>query len=124
MDRRNLDTDAFVLERTQRELAAESVLADVAASLLPSRSHDAAPRASLPALPPAGVTVGADTLAPGLQQDQDVPSATSSAGVVFGLAAGLWAARAAGIRDARKRTSQSPFFRGKSLDLRPRNQVW
>jgi hypothetical protein len=119
MDRRNLDRDAFALERTQRELAAESVLADVAASLLPSRRHDAAPRASLPALPPAGVTVGADALDPGLQQDQDVPSATSAAGVVFGLAAGLWAARAAGIRDARKRTSRSPFSRLKSLDFRP-----
>ena len=45
------------------------------------------------------------------QHDQDLPSSASAAGlVVFGLAAGLWAAGASGILDARKRTVGEPGF--------------
>ncbi len=87
MDRPNLYADAFVLARPRRELAADSVLDDVAANLLLSRGQDGAAPASAPALPPTGVTVALDATGPGLQLDQDVPSATSAAGlVVFGLA--------------------------------------
>ncbi|MFI5259425.1 MAG: MBG domain-containing protein, partial [Candidatus Limnocylindrales bacterium] len=125
MDRQNLHADAIVLARTRRGLVAESVLDDVAANLLLARGEDGAAPASVPALPPTGVTVALDATGPGLQQDQDVPSATSAAGlVVFGLAAGLWAARGPGILNARKRQSGSRSSRGKSLDFRPGKEAW
>jgi hypothetical protein len=124
MDRQNLYADAFSLARPRRELLAESVLDDVAANLLLSRGQDGAAPASVPALPPTGVTEAVDATGLGLQQDQDVPSAASAAGlVVFGLAAGLWARRS-GILNARKRQSGSRPSRGKSLDLTPGKEAW
>ncbi|MGA7497695.1 MAG: SpaA isopeptide-forming pilin-related protein, partial [Isosphaeraceae bacterium] len=125
MDRPNLYADAFVLARPRRELAAGSVLDDGAANLLLSRGQDGAAPASGPALPPTGVTVALDAIGPGLQLEQDVPSAKSAAGlVVFGLAAGLWAACGTGIQDARKRLSGSLRSRSKSFDLRPGKEAW
>src|SRR5208337_2268129 len=125
MDRQNLYADAFSLARPRRELLAESVLDDVAANLLLSRGQAGAAPASVSALPPTGDTVGLDGTGPSLQLDQDVPSATSAAGlVVFGLAAGLWAARGTGILNARKRRSGSRPSRGKSLDLTPVKEAW
>jgi hypothetical protein len=125
MDRPNLYADAFVLARPRRELAADSVLDDGAANLLLSRGQDGSAPASGPALPPTGVTVALDATGPGLQLEQDVPSAKSAAGlVVFGLAAGLWAACGTGIQDARKRLSGSLRSRSKSFDLRPGKEAW
>jgi len=124
MDRRNFDADAIVLARPRRGLVAESVLDDVAANLLLSRGQDGAAPARVPALPPTGDTVGLDGTGPSLQLDQDVPSATSAAGlVVFGLASGLWARRS-GILDVRKRQSGSRPSRSKSLDLTPGKEAW
>jgi hypothetical protein len=120
----NLDADAFVLGMPRRGLVAQSVLDDVAASLLLSRGRDGAAPASVPTLPPTGVTGTVDAMAPGLQQDQDAPSATSAVGlVVFGLAAGAWARRS-GILNARKRQRKSRTSRSKSHGLTPGKEPW
>jgi hypothetical protein len=124
MDRRSIYTGAFSLARPRSKLLEESMLDDVAAKFLLSRGQDGAAPASVHALPPTGVTVAPDATGPGLQQDQDVPSGRSSAGlVVVGLAVGLWARRLC-ILDSRKRQSGSRSSRGKSLDLTWGKEAW
>ena len=109
MDGRNLDADAIVLARPRTGPVADSILDEVAANLLLSRSQDGAAPASDPALRSTRLAVAPDTTVPSLQLDEDVPSGTSAAGLVaFGLAAGLWAtSRGTGILGLRKRQSRS-----------------
>jgi hypothetical protein len=129
MDRRHddADTDAIVPARPGRGPVGESVLDDLAADLLLSRGQDrdGATPAGVPALPATGVAVAPDAADGSLPLDQDVPSARSAAGlVVFGLAAGLWAARGRSILDARQRQPVSRSSRGKSLDLGSGTEAW
>ncbi len=103
MDGRNLYGDASSQARLRREPLAESVLDDVAASLLLSRGQDNDAPASVPAHLPTGVVAARDATGPVLPQDWDVSSAKLAAGpVVLGLVAGLWARRS-GILHSRKR---------------------
>jgi hypothetical protein len=100
---RNLYADALIVGRPGRGLVADSVVDDVAASLLLPRDQDEGASAGVPALPPRGVRVAVETTGPGSQQDQNSLPATFSAGVVvFGLASGPWARRS-GILNTRKR---------------------
>jgi Bacterial Ig-like domain (group 3)/MBG domain (YGX type) len=124
MNRRNLDADAFVVGRPVRGLVAESVLDDAAASLLISRGQDQAAPANAPARRPTGITDAVEAMGSGLQQVEDVPSASSAMGLmVFGLAAGLWARRS-GILNARKRRPGCRPSRSKPLDLTPGKMPW
>ena len=103
MDGRNLYGDASSQARLRREPLAESVLDDVAASLLLSRGQDNDAPASVPAHLPTGVVAARDATGPVLPQDWDVSSAKLAAGpVVLGMVAGLWAQRS-GILHSRKR---------------------
>ena len=103
MDGRNLYVDAFSQARLRREPLAESVLDDAAASLLLSRGYEIDAPASVFALPPTGAVVDRDAPGPGSRQDHDASIATSStAPMVLGLVAGLWAQRS-GILHSRKR---------------------
>ena len=66
---------------------ADSVMDDVAASLLLPRGQDEDAPTGVPALAPPGVRVALDATEPSSQQDQNDLSARVAAGlVVFGLA--------------------------------------
>ncbi len=102
MDERNLYANALIPGSLRTGLVADSVLDDLTASLLlPPGQDERAPAGAL-ALPLTGVRIIADATGPGSQQDQNVLSAASAAGlIVFGPASGPWFRRS-GIFDARK----------------------
>ena len=73
-------------------LVADSVVDDVAASLLLPRGQGEDAPASVPALSPRGLMVALDVTGNSSQEEQKSLPATFAAGVVvFGLASGPWA---------------------------------
>jgi hypothetical protein len=123
VDSQNLYADALVVGRPRRGLVADSVVDDVAASLLLPRGQDEDAPAGVPALPPTGVRVAVDATGPRSQQDQKVLSARFAAGlVVFGLASRPWARRS-GILNGRKRQPRSQPSRTESPDFTPGNEA-
>ena len=123
VDPRSLYADPLIVGSPRRGLVADSVVDDVAASLLLSRGQDEDARAGFPALSPTGVRVALDSTEPSSQQDQNGLSARFAAGlVVFGLASRPWARRS-GILNARTRQPGSRPPRTGSLDFTSGNEA-
>jgi hypothetical protein len=98
-DRHNLYPNVLSLAKPWTGLVSDSVLDEVATQLTLSRTLAGSNNIGDFSLPPTPATVIRDASAPTSEQDQDSLLADPAARVVvFGLAAGLWAA-GAGIKN-------------------------